>query len=126
VVLSRVQVLPHVVSWQEHVPPEQSGVGWAQAVPLTQEPLALHVCGMLPLQPFELGEQATQLPPRQTGRAPEQALPAVQMPETQVWGTFPMHSIWPGEHIPVQLLPTHVMLTHATGLPHDPAALQVS
>jgi hypothetical protein len=50
VVLRRVHVPLHVVSWQVHEPFEQSGVGCAQAVWFCQVPLALQFCVVLPLQ----------------------------------------------------------------------------
>jgi hypothetical protein len=123
--LSGVQVPLQVVSRHEHVPAEQSGVGCAHAVPFTQVPALLHVWGMFPLQFFALGVHATQAPLRQTGLAPEQVVPGVQAPATQVWGTLPMHSVWPGAQTPPHAPLEHVMFTHATGEPHCPLALHV-
>jgi hypothetical protein len=95
---SVVQVPPQTVSWQEQVPPEQSGVGWAQGVPLTQVPAALHVSGVLPLHAVAFGEHCTQVPPRHTGVAPEHDASFCHAPPLHVWITLPRHWTAPALH----------------------------
>jgi hypothetical protein len=48
VVVSVVQVVPHVVAVHVHTPFEQVGVGCAQLLPVTQLPAAPHDCGTPP------------------------------------------------------------------------------
>jgi hypothetical protein len=116
----------HIVAVQVQLPPEQFGVGWAQAVWFCQVPVALQVSGTLPLQ-FTCPGAHTPL----------------QRPITQVWFThalgvlhwpivvhvcdaFPMHCVCEGPHTPPHALPTHVWFAaHAVDVPQLPMALHV-
>jgi hypothetical protein len=106
-VLSVVQVLPHVVSRQEQgavALTTQSGVGWAHGLfASTQAPAGLHVSGVLPLHPFAPGLHATQVvvEGRQTGVAPEHVVCVCHVPvASHIWTTLPMHrtAFEPGVH----------------------------
>jgi hypothetical protein len=125
VVSSSVHVPLHSVSVHEHEPLTQKGVGCAQVAWFVQVPVALHVCGVLPLQSVWPG-----------AHVPEHA------PATQVWlvhadgapqapvlvhasTELPEHCVWLGAHTPEQAPPLHVWFTHATGEPQAPAALHV-
>jgi hypothetical protein len=97
---------PQVVSRHVHVPPEQSGVGWAQGVPLTHAPPVPQVCGTpATLQPICPGAHSP-----------------VQMPETQVLlvQTIPFTQL-PPLHVSTLLFMPHVTSVGAHEPSHTPA-----
>jgi hypothetical protein len=107
---------------------EQTGDAPLHAEPmLTHAPLALHICGCVPLHPSAPGLHATHASFRHAGARPVHGTGVPQAPPVvQVAMPLPEHSVWLGEHTPEHTPPTHVWLAHATSLPHAPLALHVS
>ncbi len=84
-------------------------------------PLALQVCTPLPEHWVCPGLQATQEPLRQAGVPPPQATEAPQLPvELHVSTPLPAHRVLPAAQEPLQTPDTHVLATHAVGVPHMP------
>ncbi len=125
-VLSPEQVLSpaQCVCVHVHAPLAQVGVGWAQVVPFVQVPVALHVCGVLPLHAVCPGAHTPlHAPETQVWLVHAEAVP--QAPPLHASTELPTHWLWPGAHTPEQLPALHVWLTHATGVPQAPPALHV-
>jgi hypothetical protein len=127
VVLSSVQVPPHVDSPQVHAPPEQNGVGWAHVVWFVHVPVPLHVCVVLLLQLVCPGAHTPlQTPAEHVWFVHVAGLPhepvAVHVSEA-LPGT---HWVSLGPQTPPQEPFKHVRVAaHATGVPHAPPALHV-
>lgn len=80
---------------------------WAQAVPFTQLPAALHVCGTVPLHCFDVGTQEpvhVAAPALLTLHTYGQAPALSHLPVTsQDCGTLPLHCWVPGTQLPEQV-----------------------
>jgi hypothetical protein len=124
VVLSSVHVPLHSVSWHEHAPFKQLGVGWAQVAWFVHVPVELHVCGVFPLHSTWPGAHAPEhAPATQVWLVHGDAVP--QLPPLHVSTPLPEHCDWPGAHTPVQTPLLHVWLVQLTIVPHWPLALHV-